>query len=116
VQGTGVDPTFRTAYMHPEKRYEAWFGLFQLKEVRGYFRKVSRFVRRVDVEGVAWEVIGNTISLSSRRSHIFTGDLYFHKTTTGWLQSIISKFSGFVSVIDQSLRALRVIQQPPVLI
>jgi len=44
VQGTGVDPTFRTAYMHPEKRYEAWLVCFSFKEVRGYFRKVSRVV------------------------------------------------------------------------
>jgi len=41
VQETGMDPTFRTAYMHPEKRYKAWFGLFHFKEVRSYFMKVS---------------------------------------------------------------------------
>jgi len=31
VQGTGVEPTFRTAYMHPEKWNKAWFGSFQLQ-------------------------------------------------------------------------------------
>ena len=31
VQGTGVDPTFRTAYIHPEMRNKAWFGSFQLQ-------------------------------------------------------------------------------------
>ena len=31
VQGTGVDLTFRTAYMHPEKQNKAWFGSFQLQ-------------------------------------------------------------------------------------
>jgi len=28
---TGVDTTFRTGYMHPEKRNKAWFGSFQLQ-------------------------------------------------------------------------------------
>jgi len=31
VQGTGMDPKFRTLYMHPEKRIKAWFGSFQLQ-------------------------------------------------------------------------------------
>src|SRR5467141_2183006 len=40
VQGSGMDPTFGTAYMHPENTR---LGLvcFSLKEVRSYFRKVS---------------------------------------------------------------------------
>ena len=44
VQGTGVDATFRTAYMHPEKQHKAWFGLFQLQGVRSYFSNVSGVV------------------------------------------------------------------------
>src|SRR5882724_4292765 len=44
VQRTGVDPTFRTAYMHPEKWHKAWFGLFQLQGVRSYFKNVSGVV------------------------------------------------------------------------
>ena len=44
VQETGVDPTFRTAYVHPEKWHKAWFGLFQLQGVRSYFKNVSGVV------------------------------------------------------------------------
>ena len=42
VQGTGVDPTFRTAYMHPEKWNKAWFGLFQLQGGQELFQEGLR--------------------------------------------------------------------------
>jgi len=44
----GVDPTFRTAYMHPEKWHKAWFGSFSFKE--SYFRKVSGVVETCGCE------------------------------------------------------------------
>jgi len=53
VQGTGVDPTFKTAYMHPEMRHKAlvWF-VFSFKRFRSYFGRSQGLLRHVDVEGV----------------------------------------------------------------
>src|SRR5882724_2838949 len=60
----------------------------------------------VDVEGVAWEVMWK-IGLSFKEvSYIYWG-LVFPKKTIGWLQSIISKCSGFVSVIYPVNNSLR---------
>jgi len=45
-----VDPTFRTAYMHPEKRKRLGLVCFSFKEVRSYFRKVSGVVETCGCE------------------------------------------------------------------
>src|SRR5882724_11380852 len=81
---------------------------FSFKEVRSYFRKVSGVVEMCGcgMSGLGSDVEHNK-SEFQKRSHIFTGDLYFHKTTTGWLWAIISKFSGFVSVIYLVSNSLR---------
>jgi len=51
--------------MHPEKLNKAWFGFFHLQGGLGAILGRSQgFLRRVDVEGVTWEVMWNTISLS----------------------------------------------------
>ena len=39
-----MDPTFRTAYMHPKSGIRLGLVHFSFKEVRSYFRKVSGVV------------------------------------------------------------------------
>src|SRR5882724_6853531 len=61
VQETGVNPTFRTAYVHPEKQHKAWFGLFQLQGVRSYFRNISGVI----------EMSKQLFSMESSRGSLF---------------------------------------------
>src|SRR5882724_10366497 len=96
-----------------------WFGSAS-RRLGDSLGRSQGLLRHVDVEGVAWGVMWNTISLSFNEvSYIYWGLVFpqnnYWLALVYHLQVLWLHLSHFISQ-EYSQRALRVIQQPPVLI
>jgi len=96
VQETGVDPTFRTAIVHPESGIRLGLVRFSFKELGRYFRNVSGVVEMCGCgrSGLGSDV-ETQIGLSLKESHILLG-LVFPQNNY-WLAFGLSSPSSLAS-------------------